>query len=26
MGNADYGILRELDDLQGRYLDNAAVT
>ncbi|ULO09410.1 VWA domain-containing protein [Paenibacillus sp. 19GGS1-52] len=23
LGNADYGVLRELDDLQGRYLDNA---
>lgn len=23
LGNADYGVLRELDDLQGRYVDNA---
>lgn len=23
LGNADYGVLRELDDLRGRYLDNA---
>ncbi|MBW4082971.1 VWA domain-containing protein [Paenibacillus sp. S150] len=23
LGNADYGVLRELDDLRGRYVDNA---
>jgi hypothetical protein len=23
LGNADYGVLRKLDDLQGRYVDNA---